>query len=102
MKKLLLLLALIPNVAYAGDEAFECTKKHGTGEIQCTAKQDRVAVDSITLNGGDCPSEAHPKIHHKVMMKGDKFIVPGSKECHYVSGMTLKTHHGKTQHFHAL
>lgn len=108
MKKLLLIATLIPTFAYAGDEPFDCSKKHNTGVIHCTAKQDNVAVDSITLHGGgsplggECASPVDTKLHHKVMMKGDKFDVPGSKECQYVSGMSIKTHHGKTQHFHAM
>ncbi|MBM3574776.1 MAG: hypothetical protein FJX39_03530 [Alphaproteobacteria bacterium] len=104
MKKLLILAAFIPNIAFAG-EAFECHKNHASGnssEIICTAKQDNVAVDEIKLNGGNCPSPVHEKIHHKVMMKGEGFVVPGTKECGYVSGMSIKDHNGKTHHFHAM
>lgn len=101
MKKILAMFLLFPSLAFAGDEAFDCAKK-SNGEIECKAKRDNVAVDSIKINGGSCESPVHEKIHHKVMMKGDKFYVPGAKDCHYVSGMSIKTHDGKTQHFHAM
>ncbi len=104
MKKLLILAAFIPSVAFAG-ESFDCHKNHArseSAEIICTAKHDNVAVDKITLNGGNCQSPVDPKLHHKVMMKGDGFVVPGTKECGYVSGMSITDHNGKTHHFHAM
>ena len=97
MKKILLALLLIPTLAYAGDEEFDCSHKEGV--VECHAKQDGVAIQSIELNGGNCESLVHPKIHHKVMRKGDKFVIPGSKECGYVAGVKIHTHSGKSQHF---
>lgn len=104
MKKLLFLAAFIPNAAYASD-AFDCIKNHASSEsaeIICTAKHDNVAIKEIKLNGGNCTNLVSEKIHHKVMMRGDKFVVPGTKECGYVSGMSIKDHNGKTHHFHAM
>ena len=100
MKKYLAFFALIPSLAYAAEDAFECSKHDG--EIQCKAKLDNVAVQTIEINGGKCASPVDSNLHHKVMMKGDKFNVPGSKECHYVSKITIQTHDGRTQHIHAL
>ena len=100
MKKYLALVALIPSLSYAGDDTFDCSKRGG--EIQCKAKLDNVAIQTIEINGGRCNSPVDDKLHHKVMMKGDKFIVPGSKECHYVSKITIQTHDGRTQHINAL
>ena len=99
MKKILFALLLVPTLAHAGDEEFECAKnvKHDHS-IECKAKKDGVAIQSIELNGGACESPVHPKI----MRAGDKFTVPGTKECGYVAGMTVHTHSGKTLHFHAM
>lgn len=103
MKKILFSLLLVPSIAYAGDEQFDCHKSHKLDHaVECTAKQDNVAIQSIEINGGNCESLVHPKIHHKVMKKGDKFIVPGSKECGYVASVIVHTHNGKTEHFYAM
>lgn len=100
MKRYLVLALFVPSLAWAGDDYFECTKHDG--EVHCKAKLDNVAIQSIEINGGKCPSPVNEALHHKVMIKGDKFTVPGSKECHYVSKITIHTHDGKTQHIHAL
>lgn len=103
MKKILLSLLLLSTMAYAGDEEFDCAKSHKHDHaVECTAKHDNVAIQSIELNGGNCESAVHPKIHHKVMKKGDKFIVPGSKECGYVASVIVHTHNGKTEHFYGM
>ncbi len=101
MKKLLPILLLTSTMAYAGDEEFDCHKNHDHA-VECKAKHDNVAVQSIEINGGSCESVVHPKIHHKVMKSGDKFEVPGSKECGYVASVSVHTHSGKTQHFNAM
>jgi hypothetical protein len=90
-------------MAYAGDEEFECQKSVSHGHVvECKAKHDNVAVQSIEINGGGCESAVHSKIHHKVMKKGDKFEVPGSKECGYVASVIVHTHSGKTEHFYGM
>lgn len=90
-------------MALAGDEEFHCEKTSKNDHaVECKANKDGVAIKNIVLNGGDCESNQHPKIHHKIMRKGDKFIVPGSKECGYVAGVIVYTHSGKTEHFNAM
>lgn len=100
MRQIIFLLMLLPAYAYAGNDEFECS--HHNGVVECKAAQDGVSVSSITINGGECSSPVHPKIHHKVMMKGDKFIVPGSRECNYVATLTIQSHSGKIQRFNAM
>ena len=103
MKKIIFTLLLLPSIAYAGDEEFECTKNHKQGyAVECKAKKNGVAVNSIEINGGECSSPINSKIHHKLMQIGQKFIVPGSKECGYVAGVTVHTHSGKIEHFTAM
>ena len=103
MKKIILLALILPSVAYAGDEEFNCAKSHKLDHaVECTAKHDNVAIQSIEINGGSCESQVHPKIHHKVMKQGEHFVVPGSKECGYVASVIVHTHSGKTQHFYAM
>ena len=97
MKKLILFFCLIPSLSFA--EAFDCHKKDG--EVECKAKED-VAINSIEINGGECESPYNPKLHHKRMKKGDKFIVPGSKECFYVRSIHINTHDGKTHRHNAM
>lgn len=102
MKKMLFAMLLIPSIAYAGDEEFDCHKSHTDHSVECTAKKDGVAIQSIEINGGNCLSSVDSKIHHKSMNHGDKFTVPGSKECGYVAKITVHTHSGKIQHFNAM
>ena len=103
MKKILLALLLFPTMAYAGDEEFDCHKSLSHDfVVECKAKHDNVAVQSIEINGGNCSSAVHPRIHHKVMKKGDHFDVPGSKECGYVASVIVHTHSGKTEHFYGM
>lgn len=98
MKKLILLFCLLPSVCLA--ESFECSKKDG--DVVCKALKDNVAVNSIVINGGECESPIDSKLHHKIMMKGDKFIVPGAKDCFYVRSVHINTHDGKTHHHNAM
>jgi len=93
MKKLILLFCFIPSIAFA--EAFDCHKKDG--EVECKAKED-VAISSIVINGGECDCS----LHNKRVRKGDKFIVPGSKECFYVRSIHINTHDGKTHRHNAM
>jgi hypothetical protein len=98
MKKFLLLTAILfsPTIAYAGDEAFECNKEFD-GEVQCKVKKDKVAVKAVTLNDGECATPPDSKIFGKKMKKGDKFKLPGTQDCFYVSGVTITTTDGKSQ-----
>jgi hypothetical protein len=100
MKKLLILLAsLSPALAYAGDEAFDCSRKNG--DIECKAKKDHLTVKAVTIDGGECAVPAANKVYNKVLNKNDKFTLPGSHECFYVSAFTITTGDGKTQKFWA-
>lgn len=103
MKKIIFALLLVPSIAYAGNEEFDCAKSHKLDHaVECKANHDNVAIQSIDLNGGNCESAVHPKIHHKVMKQGDHFVVPGSKECGYVASVIVHTHSGKTLHFYGM
>ena len=100
MKKLFILAALLaPCVAFAGDEAFDCSRKDG--DIECKAKKDHLTVKAVTIDGGECAVPAANKVYGKVMNKDDKFTLPGSHECFYVSAFTITTKDGKTQKFWA-
>ncbi len=98
MKKLILLFCLIPSISFASD--FECKKKDG--DVECKAIKDNIAISSIIINGGECESPLNQKLHHKIMMKGDKFIVPGAKDCFYVRSVHINTHDGKSHHHNAM
>ena len=103
MKKIIFALLLVPSIAFAGNEEFDCAKSHKLDHaVECKANHDNVAIQSIEINGGSCESAVHPKIHHKVMKQGDHFVVPGSKECGYVASVIVHTHSGKTQHFYGM
>lgn len=93
MKKLILFFCLIPTLSFA--EAFDCHKKDG--EVECKAKED-VSISSITINGGECESS----LYNKRVRKGDKFVVPGSKDCFYVRSVHINTHDGKTHRHNAM
>jgi hypothetical protein len=100
MKALLLLLSVsLPSLAYAGDDAFDCVKKHGSAIFECTVKKDKVTVESVQINGGECVS---PRINAKELKKGDKFTLPYmdySDMCFYLRKVMIKTSDGKTQTF---
>jgi hypothetical protein len=99
MKKLAFLFFLFPAAVYADDKMFDCSKKKGL--IECKVLKDGVSVHAVSLNGGEC-NAPHSKIHHTLMKKGDKFTVPGSRECYYVRKVSITTHEGKKQTFLAL
>lgn len=112
MKKLLLAFALTPALAcfaYASDDAVECAKKEGV--VKCEVKKDKVVVDAISVNGGDCDVPPNDKVLHKAYKKGDKFSVPvkgdpdippGFDECGYVRTVTIKMRGGQKKTFNAL
>jgi uncharacterized protein YaiE (UPF0345 family) len=108
MKKLLFVLAILPSFAYAADDAVDCAKKDGA--VKCEVKKDKVVVDAITVNGGECPVADSDKVLHHAYNKGDKFTVPaksayplpGFDDCGYVRAVTIKTHDGKKKTFEAL
>jgi uncharacterized protein YaiE (UPF0345 family) len=110
MKKLIFILALLPSFAYAGaDDAVECAKKND-GSVKCEVKKDKVVVDAIEVNGGECAISAQDKVLHHAYNKGDKFTVPAKSDmpipgldgCSYVREVTIKTHDGKKKTFEAL
>lgn len=109
MKKLLLALVLLPSFAHAGDDAVDCGKKEG-GVVKCEVKKDKVIIDSIVVNGGDCPVSDKDKALHHAYKKGDKFTVPGQSkdfppgfdDCSYLREVTIKTHDGKKKTFDAM
>lgn len=102
MKKLLLLAAILlsPTIAWAGDEAFDC-KKNLDADVECKVKKDKVAVKAVSIDGGQCAAPNDPKVYGKVMMKGDKFKLPGAHDCFYVRGFTITTTDGASQKFYA-
>jgi len=108
MKKLLFVLFVLPSFAFAADDAVECSKKEGS--VKCEVKKDKVIVDAIEVNGGDCPVSASDKVLHHAYNKGDKFTVPAKSDsplpgfgaCSYVREVTVKTHDGKKKTFEAL
>jgi|688.fasta_scaffold1432473_1 hypothetical protein len=102
MKKLVILAAFLPGVAYAGDEPFDCNHNHHDGEMHCSVKAESVTVRSVSINGGECAAPTQHEIFNKTYYKGQKFTVPGTRECFYVRSIAITTGSGKTQHMHAL
>lgn len=102
MKKLLILAALLPGIAYAGDEPFECNHNHHDGELHCSVKAETVSIRSVSINGGECEAPARHQVFSKTYHKGEKFTVPGTKECSYVRSVSITTDSGKTQTMTAL
>jgi hypothetical protein len=108
VKKLLFVFALVPTFAFAADDAVDCSKKDGA--VKCEVKKDKVIVDAIVVNGGECAIPANSKVYHHAYMKGDKFtvpaksgdILPGFDNCSYVREVVVKTHDGKKKKFEAL
>ncbi|GLI93298.1 hypothetical protein [Methylocystis echinoides] len=107
MKKLLFVFAILPTMAYAGDDAVDCSKKPD-GSVKCEVKKDNVVVDAVSVNGGDCDVAAGDKILHHAYNVGDKFTVPvkgggipipGLGGCGYVRAVTVTTHDGKSKTF---
>lgn len=105
MKKLLFLFAILPTLAHAGDDAVDCAKKND-GSVKCDVKKERVIVDAIAINGGDCQVPSSDKVLNHPYHQGDKFSVPVKSEglpgfgaCSYVSSVTIKTHDGKSKTF---
>ena len=102
MKKLLVLAAFLPGLAWAGDEPFDCNHNHHDGELHCSVKAETVSVRSVAINGGECSTPAHHEVFNRTYHKGQKFTVPGTKDCAYVRSISITTGDGKTQHLHAL
>lgn len=105
MKKYLLVFAVLPTLAHAGDDAVDCSKKND-GSVKCEVKKERVVVDAISINGGDCQVPSSDKVLHHAYHHGEKFSVPvkseglpGFESCSYVSSVTVKTHDGKSKTF---
>jgi hypothetical protein len=88
MKKLVLLFALLPTLAYAGDDAVECAKK-SDGSVKCEVKKDKVVVDAISVNGGDCDVPDSDKVLWRVFVQiTDPFI----KLARYVTPQIVGVH----------
>ncbi|WP_363348320.1 hypothetical protein [Methylocystis echinoides] len=106
MKKFLFLFAILPTLAYAGDDAVDCAKKND-GSVKCDVKKDQVVVDAIVVNGGDCPVAENDKVLHHAYKIGEKFTVPAKSDsplpgfggCSYVRAVTIKTNDGKQKTF---
>ena len=94
MKKLIALLCLIPSISFADD--FDCGKK-SDGHVECHVKKDDVWIYNTELNGGECQSPFHGGIHKRLLHKGDKFTVPGTKECPFVRSLKIFEGNGKTE-----
>ena len=90
--KIVLILSsmLFANAAIASDD-ISCEKKVGDSHIiHCKAKKV-MNVSLVNINGGECNA---PSFHR--YGSGD-FSIPGTKECGYVSAVTLSINgHNKT------
>lgn len=75
-------MCLISSTAYASDD-ISCEKKTSDSHIvHCKAKKV-IDVSLVSINGGECNA---PSFHRHG--RGE-FSVPGTKECGYVSAITL-------------
>lgn len=99
MNKYALAILLMATPAYAYDH-FECSKHNG--EVSCKATKDNVVIDHIEINNGNCASVMNSNLQQKTLMKGEKFVVPGSKECFYVSGVKFTLKGGHVDHIPAM
>lgn len=106
MKKFIFLFAILPTLAYAGDDAVDCVKKND-GSVKCEVKKDQVVVDAIVVNGGSCVVDDNDKVLHHPYKAGEKFTVPAKSDsplpgfggCSYVRAVTIETHDGKKKTF---
>ena len=79
------------SVAWASDD-ISCDKKiNDNHNIHCKAKKV-IDVSLVSINGGECNA---PSFHRHG--SGD-FSIPGTKECGYVSSVTLSIN-GKNKTF---
>ena len=90
----LAILAFASSSSWAGAD-IECGKKRGT--VECTANKEMTIV-RVVLNGGEC---GQTRLSQQ-LSAGDKFVVPGSKECYYTRRVTLFSSAGKTYDILAL
>ncbi len=90
MKRLVVLVTMISGTAMASDD-ISCEKKVSDSHIiHCKAKKV-MDVSLVNINGGECVAPAS----HWHGSGG--FSIPGTKECHYVSAVTLSIDgHNKT------
>lgn len=81
---------LFANIAWASDD-ISCDKKVNDSHIiHCKAKKV-IDVTLVSINGGECNA---PSFHR---YGSGEFSIPGTKECHYVSAVTLSINgHNKT------
>lgn len=82
MVRLLLLLSLIPSIAFASEEV-ECSKNKNF-EVECKVKE-KTFVNKVVVNGGECSTHSI----NKILNKDSKFIIINSKQCYYVSGVDV-------------
>jgi hypothetical protein len=99
MKKFAIAFLMLTTPANAY-EHFECSKHDG--EVSCKTTKQNVMIDDIKINNGNCSSDTNASFLHKTLMKGEKFVVPGSKECFYVSGVTITLKGGHVDHIPAM
>lgn len=94
--KYIILALLIFSIqsSWAGSD-LECGKKRGA--VECTINTEMTIV-GVVLNGGEC---GHYRLSQQ-LRAGDKFTVPGSKECYYTRRVTLYSASGKTYDILAL
>ena len=90
MRLILILSLLLSSPAWAGED-ISCEKKPNSGHVvECNAKKV-MHVALVSINGGECNAPAFE------WYGSGKFSVPGTKECGYVSGITLSVSgHNKT------
>ena len=84
------MFAMVPSFAWASED-FSCEKKPGDSHIvHCKAKKV-TDVSLVSINGGECNA---PSFHWH---GSGGFAIPGTKECGYVSAVTLSLNgHNKT------
>lgn len=87
---LISILLCMSGVAMASDD-ISCEKKSSDSHnIHCKAKKV-IDVTLVSINGGECNA---PSFHRH---GSGEFSIPGTKECHYVSAITLSINgHNKT------
>ena len=90
LRILKILLILISTPALASED-ISCEKKASDSHIvHCKAKKV-MDVSLVSINGGECNA---PSFHWH---GSGGFSIPGTKECHYVSAVTLSIDgHNKT------
>lgn len=95
MKQIFASLYLIICFHASASPEVECA--HKKGEVVCAFNREAVVIGAV-INGGEC---AVPKIY-KPVHSGEKFVIPGSKDCFYNRMLWLFTDDGKVHKFYAM